>query len=54
MTAARAPSSKQFLIDRILNQAKLENIQLTEIEIRMLGFAEASAGAKGMEAARAF
>ena len=41
MSPTRALRSKQFLIDRILNQAKLENIQLTEIEIRMLGFAEA-------------
>ncbi len=54
MTPTHAPSAKQFLIDRILNQAKLENVQLTEIEIRMLGFAEASAGATDTKAARAF
>jgi hypothetical protein len=29
-------SSKQFLIDRILHQAKLGGVQLTEIEIRIL------------------
>jgi hypothetical protein len=54
MTPARAPSSKQFLIDRIVNQAKLDNVPLTDVEIRMLGFAEASASAKDMEAAQAF
>jgi hypothetical protein len=54
MTPARTPSSKQFLIDRIVNQAKLESVPLADVEIRMLGFAEASAGAKAMEAAQAF
>ena len=54
MTPARIPSSKQFLIDRIVNQAKREDVPLADVEIRMLGFAEVSANAKDMEAARAF
>ena len=47
-------SSKQFLIDRILDQAKLDGVQLTDIEIRMLGFAEATASAQDLEAAQTF
>jgi hypothetical protein len=54
MTPVRNPNSKQFLIDRIVKQAKLEDVALTDIEIRMLGFAEATASAKDMEAAQAF
>jgi hypothetical protein len=54
MTPARAPSSKQFLIDRIVQQATLEGVPLADVEIRMLGFSEASASAKDMEAAQAF
>lgn len=50
----RAPSSKQFLIDRIVDQAKLENVPLTDVEIRMLGFAELSANPKDIEAAQVF
>ena len=46
-------SSKQFLIDRILEQAKLEGVSLTDIEIRMLKFSEASSS-KDLEAAELF
>ena len=54
MTSVRAPSAKQFLIDRIVTQAELDDVPLTDVEIRMLGFAEASASAKDMEAAQSF
>lgn len=47
-------SSKQFVIDRILDQARIEAISLTDIEIRMLRFTEASAGSEDLEAAKAF
>jgi hypothetical protein len=47
-------SSKQFLIDRILEQAKLNGVQLTEIETRMLGFSEPAASATDLEAAKFF
>jgi hypothetical protein len=54
MNPSRAPSSKQFLIDRIVNQATVDRVQLTEVEIRMLGFSEATANARDLEAAQAF
>ncbi len=54
MNPSRATNSKQFLIDRILDQAKLDGVQLSDIEIRMLGFTEATAGARDLEAAQAF
>ncbi|WP_348263508.1 hypothetical protein P8935_02880 [Telmatobacter sp. DSM 110680] len=54
MTPARTLSSKQFLIDRIVNQARLEDIPLADVEIRMLGFAEVSASPKDMQASQAF
>jgi hypothetical protein len=47
-------SSKQFLIDRILHQANLDGVQLTEIETRMLGFNEATASAADLEASKVF
>jgi len=47
-------SSKQFLIDRILEQARFEGIPLTETEICMLRFAEATSGSTDLEAANIF
>lgn len=47
-------SSKQFVIDRILDQAKFEGAPLTDIEMRMLKFTEATSGAKDLEAAEIF
>ena len=47
-------SSKQFVIDRILDQAKLDGVPLTDIETRMLGFTEATASATDLEAAKVF
>ncbi len=54
MATAHSSRSKQFLIDRILDQAKLDGVQLTDVEIRMLGFAEATASSKDIEVAREF
>jgi hypothetical protein len=48
------PTSKQFLIDRIVDQAKDEGVTLTDTEIRMLGFTEVTATAKDLETAQAF
>ena len=47
-------SSKQFLIDRIVDQARLEGISLNEIEMRMLKFTEAALRPKDLEAAEIF
>lgn len=47
-------SSKQFVIDRILDQARIEGVPLTDIEIRMLKFTEATSGSKDLEAAEIF
>jgi hypothetical protein len=47
-------NAKQFLIDRILDQAKFEDVPLTDIEIRMLKFTEATSGSKDLEAAAIF
>ncbi len=47
-------SSKQFVIDRVLDQARVDGVQLTDIEIRMLGFTEATASKRDLEAAQAF
>ena len=54
MSPTSLAKAKKFLVNRVLDQAKKDNIPLTEIEIRMLGFAEKSASAKDMEAAEAF
>ena len=47
-------SSKQFIIDRILEQARFEAISLNDIEIRMLKFTEATSASKDLEAAETF
>jgi hypothetical protein len=46
--------AKKFIVDRILDQAKRDGVSLNDVEIRMLGFAEESASATDMEAARTF
>ena len=47
-------SSKQFVIERILDEAKLEGVPLTDIETRMLEFTEASSRSKDLAAEEAF
>ncbi len=42
--------AKEFLVDRIVDQARCENVSLTDAEIRMLGFSESTAGAAPMDA----
>jgi hypothetical protein len=54
MSSASVARAKKFLVGRVLDQAKRDEVTLTEVEIRMLGFAELSAGAKDMEAAAVF
>jgi len=51
MSSANAVKAKQFVVNRILDQAKLDDMPLSAVEIKMLGFAEASASRKDMEAA---
>ena len=54
MRSASVDKAKRFLVQRVLEQAKRDNVPFTEVEVRMLGFAEESASAKDMEAARVF
>jgi hypothetical protein len=54
MGSASVTKAKKFLVNRVIEQAKQDGISLSEIEIQMLGFAEATASAKDMEAAAVF
>ena len=54
MRSASVAKAKKFLISRVLDQAKQDEVPLTEVEILMLGFAEPSPSAKDMEAAAVF
>jgi hypothetical protein len=47
-------TEKRFLIGRVLDQAGRDGISLSDVEVRMLGFCEATASAEDMEAAAAF
>jgi hypothetical protein len=51
MTVAQA---RQFLVDRVVDEAKREGVALTDVEIRMLEFSEASASPEDKEAAAVF
>jgi hypothetical protein len=42
MSSASLDQAKKFLIRRILDQAKQEDVPLSELEVRMLGFTEKS------------
>jgi hypothetical protein len=46
--------AKHFIVERILDKAKLEGVPLSDGEVRMLDFAEASASAQDLETAAAF
>jgi hypothetical protein len=50
-TAERA---KEFLVDRILNEADRGDVPLADIEVAMLGFSEAAASREEIEAAAEF
>jgi|ERR1017187_331549 hypothetical protein len=54
MSSESVAKAKKFLVNRVLDQAKRDEVPLTEVETLMLGFAEPSAGAKDMEAAAVF
>ena len=54
MSSAAVVKAKRFLINRIVDQAKRDNVPLTEVEIYMLGFARGSANKKEFEAAAVF
>lgn len=49
-----AESAKQFLVSRIVDQARVEGVALSEAEVRALEFAEAHATAEELEAAAEF
>ena len=54
MSSAAVVKAKRFLVNRIVDQAKRDNVPLTEIEIAMLGFAKTSASPKELDAAAVF
>ncbi|HEY1897984.1 MAG TPA: hypothetical protein VGG62_17020, partial [Terracidiphilus sp.] len=54
MSTSAVVKAKRFLINRIVDQAKRADVPLTEVEIAMLGFAEASASQKDLEARTVF
>ncbi len=54
MSTPAVVKAKRFLINRIVDQAKRENVALTEIESRMLGFSSASANPAELDAAAVF
>src|SRR5215472_1810721 len=54
MSTPSVVKAKRFLINRIVDQAKRENVPLTEVETHMLGFSPVSASPLEEEAAAAF
>jgi hypothetical protein len=54
MSTSAQVKAKRFLINRIVDQAKREDVPLTDVEIAMLAFAEASATQKEIEARAVF
>jgi hypothetical protein len=54
MASSGVKKAKQFLAGRIVDQAERESIELTALEIRMLGLAEGSASDEDLEAAASF
>jgi hypothetical protein len=54
MSTSAVVKAKRFLVNRIVDQAKREDVPLTDVEIAMLGFAEASATQKELEARAVF
>jgi hypothetical protein len=54
MSTPAVVKAKRFLVNRIIDQAKRENIALSEIETRMLGFSPASTSPAERQAAAAF
>ena len=54
MSSAAVVKAKRFVINRIVDHAKRNNVPLTEVEISMLGFAKTSASQREMEVATVF
>lgn len=54
MSAPRALRAKRFLTDQVVRQARQEGIALSDVEVRMLGFAEGDATSEEMSDARRF
>ena len=54
MSTSAVVKAKRFLVNRIVDQAKREDVPLTEVEIAMLGFVEASASQRELEARAVF
>lgn len=54
MSTSAVVKAKRFLVNRIVDQAKREDVPLTEVEVAMLGFAEASASQRELEAQAVF
>jgi hypothetical protein len=54
MSSAAVARAKDFIVDRIVDQAERENAPLTEVEIRILGFAEPSASTGNKEVGAVF
>jgi hypothetical protein len=54
MTSANVARATKFIVSRILEQAKQDEVELTDLEIRMLAFAEASASAEDLKCAKEF
>ena len=46
--------AKEFLTDRVVDQARREKVSLTEVEVRMLGFPESAASAAGTDTSSTF
>ena len=54
MSSASVARAKKFLIDRTLAQAERDNVPMSPVEAKMLGFAEDSASASDMETGEEF
>jgi hypothetical protein len=54
MSPITVEQARQFLVDRVVDEARREGLALTDVEIRMLEFSEASASPEDKEAAAVF
>jgi hypothetical protein len=54
MSSAAVVKAKRFVINRIVDQAKRDNVPLSEVEIAMLGFAKTSSSLKELQGAAVF
>jgi len=46
--------AKEFLVDRVVDQARREKVSLSDVEVRMLGFSEPAASAAGTDTSSTF